>query len=603
MKKTLLLIFSSVLLLSGCQGGGVSKQSLNDYSISYSSESMFNEEIIASEFQEALSKKSHLELNIEAKEDFDSSDKTIYLQVDDTFDEGFYSIKKNKQSFIFTSDSNVGINEACHDFLNNCIRGKDNINSWYTSNYIKKYQKTDPVKVMSFNLRVADDGTLSNGDSGNISNRAPRIIKCIETHMPDSLGVQEASTTWVNKLKDGLMPQYGYAGWGRESSYTGEASGILFNRDVLTLLKSETKWLSETPDVPGSHFADYGGYNRIFTYAIFKRNYDDFIYMHINTHLDLNRNPRIEDVEAINNFVQDYIDIMPIFVTGDFNSEKTTDDAINHLLTEYNYVDAFDEVKGAEAHFTFPQDGYSKTLGILDDGETAVVDYCLKANKGIIFNKYLVDIEKYSGDGIERPQLTSDHYPIVLEGELYRPLLPFDYFEYGENDVDKNNAFSTYDHDFEFISTQSEHQYRKSYLAVDADHNGKERASSGANTQYNIVNSLNKTGGHITYTINAPEDMTVDLDMILSSSVNGITSDNFITKDLGAVVTLKINDEPININGIELRNTDIKQWYEWEQLVIRDIDLYQGVNEITMTSKSGVCPNQMMLDVYSDVRL
>ena len=58
--------------------------------------------------------------------------------------------------------------------------------------------------------------------------------------------------------------------------------------------------------------------------------------------------------------------------------------------------------------------------------------------------------------------------------------------------------------------------------------------------------------------------------MIIASSVSGVTSANYKTKDLGAVVTLTINDKPIDINGIELRNTDINQYYEWEQLVLCD---------------------------------
>ena len=129
MKKGVFLVFVGALLLCGCQTPN-SKSYLNGYRIAYSPNSLFNEETIAFEFKDALHRKANLRLGIKETDTYSENDKIIYLKVDDTLEEGQYSIEKAGKSFLFSSDSVSGINEACHDFLNKCRNSKDGLNEW-----------------------------------------------------------------------------------------------------------------------------------------------------------------------------------------------------------------------------------------------------------------------------------------------------------------------------------------------------------------------------------------------------------------------------------------------------------------------------------------
>ena len=67
--------------------------------------------------------------------------------------------------------------------------------------------------------------------------------------LPDSLGVQEINSYWVENLKE-LLPQYAYYGvkrGGDENEQKSEMNGIYYLKDKFNLLESDTFWISETP--------------------------------------------------------------------------------------------------------------------------------------------------------------------------------------------------------------------------------------------------------------------------------------------------------------------------------------------------------------------
>ena len=75
----------------------------------------------------------------------------------------------------------------------------------------QKYAKSNEIKIMSFNIRTSgmDEGTANHWD-----NRKEACVALIKDHMPDIMGVQEATYTdqWVwlkNQLKSA-----GYDGYG-----------------------------------------------------------------------------------------------------------------------------------------------------------------------------------------------------------------------------------------------------------------------------------------------------------------------------------------------------------------------------------------------------
>ena len=72
----------------------------------------------------------------------------------------------------------------------------------------------------------------------------------INENLPDSLGVQEINSYWVENLKE-LLPQYEYYGvkrGGDENEQKSEMNGIYYLKDKFNLLESDTFWISETPD-------------------------------------------------------------------------------------------------------------------------------------------------------------------------------------------------------------------------------------------------------------------------------------------------------------------------------------------------------------------
>ncbi|HEX7069678.1 MAG TPA: endonuclease/exonuclease/phosphatase family protein, partial [Rhodothermales bacterium] len=175
----------------------------------------------------------------------------------------------------------------------------------------------DPIRAMSFNIRYA---TESDGEHA-WSQRRDLASSVVRFHRPDVVGVQEALIEQLNDLKERL-PDYDWVGAGRDDGKTGgEFSAILYRPDRLELLDSDTFWLSETPDVPGSKSWDTA-ITRVVTWALFRDRTDGARFYHFNTHFDhigqeARRQSAMLIVERIANRAED----VPAIVTGDFNAE------------------------------------------------------------------------------------------------------------------------------------------------------------------------------------------------------------------------------------------------------------------------------------------
>lgn len=163
--------------------------------------------------------------------------------------------------------------------------------------------------------------------------RLVNLPTMIRKYMPDLLGVQEATTKWMDTLKEAL-PEYECVGLGREANLHGERSAVFFKKEKFTLLESATKWLSPTPDVPGSKFED-SAYIRICTYAVLCRKSDGKELMHLNTHLDW-MNMSQKQIAVMFELVKDKD--YPILLTGDFNLYPTTSNY--QMILDNGYVDS-----------------------------------------------------------------------------------------------------------------------------------------------------------------------------------------------------------------------------------------------------------------------
>lgn len=185
------------------------------------------------------------------------------------------------------------------------------------------------ITTMTFNVLV----------SNRTAERQTRVIKMIQKHMPDTLGVQEADKAWINTLDNALKDTYAYVGVARDGK-SGEYCAIFYRKGKFKLLDSGTKWLSDTPD----KVSKYSGSTcyRIFSYALLERKSDGKQFMHINTHLDhqASEEVKLKQAKVITNFIRSYNKDVPIIISGDFNCDNGSMPAKN--IISNGFVDASD---------------------------------------------------------------------------------------------------------------------------------------------------------------------------------------------------------------------------------------------------------------------
>lgn len=254
---------------------------------------------------------------------------------------------------------------------------------------IMTVSEDDSMSAMSFNVYIRD-----------ITNeRVDRVIKMVLDYMPDTVGFQEAGSSWMSKLKNRLGTYYSSVGVGRDGGSSGEYNPVFYRKDKFTLLDSGTKWLSDTPDTVSKY--EESSLNRIFTYAKLKRNSDGAVFMHINTHLEHTSSAaRVKQAEVLVDFIRQYSDI-PIILTGDFNCVSTSSEykTINETFLISSSAAAIkSENTGATYH------GYSSA--------NKVIDFIFVSENKIPVMLYTVANNKINGE------FASDHHPVYIEYAL-----------------------------------------------------------------------------------------------------------------------------------------------------------------------------------------
>ena len=139
------------------------------------------------------------------------------------------------------------------------------------------------LKIMSFNVRVNTDADGIN----SFTNRRCRVKECIMNEKPDIIGIQEANDEMTEWMKKDLRSRYYIIGTGREKDLRGEGARIAYNKNKFDLVYLDTRWLSETDDIPGSRFSlDQSLCPRVYTVAEFVEKRTRKIFRVFNAHLD-----------------------------------------------------------------------------------------------------------------------------------------------------------------------------------------------------------------------------------------------------------------------------------------------------------------------------
>lgn len=251
------------------------------------------------------------------------------------------------------------------------------------------------MKIVTWNLRCV----WKHADKTNaFIHRAGFIYDKIMTEKPSVIAFQEVTPQSYEFLKRALL-EYEFFGSFRTADYGQEGVFVAFLKDEFTLLGADAFWMSPTPYVAGSKFAEQSDCPRVCVYArlLCKKTLE--VFNLFDVHLD-----HISDLakELGLNVLFDYIDRRDdainkekTIILGDFNASKVSQ-TIEFANSKTWLIDATKDVSG-----TFHDFGRETPRQI---------DYIFisKALENRIESVTIWDDERY---GI----YLSDHYPVVLQ--------------------------------------------------------------------------------------------------------------------------------------------------------------------------------------------
>ncbi|PNY29839.1 Uncharacterized protein TCAP_00247 [Tolypocladium capitatum] len=195
-----------------------------------------------------------------------------------------------------------------------------------------------PLRLISFNIRYATRRPVRGEQPWNV--RCPKLgaqLRFVTTgHRSPFVCLQEALYSQVNDVQAQLGPSWAHIGRGRGDGETdGEFSPVFYRADVWKCVRSETRWLSPTPEKPSRGWdADL---NRIVTMGEFSHRATDARVVVMSTHLDH------KGVVARNNsaklllaFAEEWssgkgTEASAVLIGGDFNS--TPDEEAYRTIT------------------------------------------------------------------------------------------------------------------------------------------------------------------------------------------------------------------------------------------------------------------------------
>ncbi|GGN93020.1 endonuclease/exonuclease/phosphatase family protein [Haloarcula pellucida] len=173
----------------------------------------------------------------------------------------------------------------------------------------------EPVRVMSFNVRydAPEDGL------DNWSHRRRLVAGTIRYHAPDVVGVQEAQRHQILELET-LLPTYDWVGDPRDTVEAGgEHTAIGYRTARFDCEGTDTFWLSETPETPGSVGWD-ARHPRVATWGRLRDRATGDALLAVNTHLDhIGAEAREKGIDLVLSRLNRVVEGEAVVLSGDFN--------------------------------------------------------------------------------------------------------------------------------------------------------------------------------------------------------------------------------------------------------------------------------------------
>lgn len=258
---------------------------------------------------------------------------------------------------------------------------------------------SENINIMSYNIRTSN-ANEKDGIHG-WENRKEAAVKMLLNERPDVVGMQEVMPDQETYFREHLAPTYDGVAKGRDpGTKSDEACAIFYRTDKYELIRTNTFWLSETPDIPSRGWD--AKFKRIVTYVFLKDKKTNQQYLVFNTHLDhIGVIAREKSLELIaDSAIAIGGDTIPMFVMGDLN---LTPDA-PELAPMWNTMKlAQREAPVTDTLYTYH--GYMRD-------NSKMIDYIFYRNAFVLKFRILRD-----GYGV--PYL-SDHYPIVATFRIER---------------------------------------------------------------------------------------------------------------------------------------------------------------------------------------
>lgn len=255
------------------------------------------------------------------------------------------------------------------------------------------------LNVMTFNIRYNNAK-----DSINAwPNRKEFAASQIAFHQAHIVGLQEALNGQLLDLEQSL-PNYKYLGVGRDDGKTkGEYSAVLYDSLRLQAIKSETFWLSETPQVPGSKSWD-AAITRVVTWVLFKDRKTKKQFYLFNTHFDhVGKVARKSSATILLNKVKEIANGKTAIITGDFNAHPS-DEPIQVIMDAGNPL-RFTDSKAISQQ---PHYGPTGTFNAFTNKETSdqPIDYIFIKGKATVLQHATLS-QTWQG------RFSSDHFPVL----------------------------------------------------------------------------------------------------------------------------------------------------------------------------------------------
>ncbi|GAB2459610.1 endonuclease/exonuclease/phosphatase family protein [Jatrophihabitans fulvus] len=242
------------------------------------------------------------------------------------------------------------------------------------------------VRVASFNVRTS---TGMDGRNHWLLRRRA-FVASLRALDADVVGLQEVRPGQLRDLRHDFASDT-LVGDGRDADGGGEHAAVLVRAGEWRVESHETRWLSPTPDVPGS--TGWGAVHpRVATLVRLRRG--DARLGVVNTHLDHSRpEAREHGAELIVRWTRDEPD-RPWVVVGDLNAPAQ--DPPVRILLDAGFTDALATVSGGTEH------------GFTGARDRVRIDHVL-AGPGVEVTGGRIDHSRPHG------RLPSDHWPVVAD--------------------------------------------------------------------------------------------------------------------------------------------------------------------------------------------